>query len=1475
MLDDDKDALPHSAFFMKSQLRVPVRPARSPAVRDILAQVFERYGACLAAVEADVEAVTGTSEATSTLAKALLADIERGALGLGLLNDLTKAAAKAKAPSAKAPPAPAVPKLNNSGQARAAPGTAAQRVYQRTDTKTPGSRGGKWYRDKRGKIRYGQAPVEHTDLTDDEVREHISKLVGGPFAFNKKDAAALIKSLDHEGYKKLDKTTKDFIVDWYETLLPSMADTFGIKLDDLAKDPTATFDLTALDGPADATFSDAIELYFSLIPFGDDDLVAEYEKKHGEEHAAKAIYDELVAPQLKKLYDSFNSVIGSDDAGSSAMSHAIHERARKVQLMNQDSYDSTSAEFEDVTANAAHMFLEDKATPDAEANAKAASENVLSMLAAHSLVFIPKTGETSGNRKRKGLAVVNVGLYESLRDNPDAYEQMNAGQLMMLAVADKLYNGYNSSTGQITVEAEDEPSEARDAILSALQIKLKADDALFSATKDKLDQTAAHVIARITEANAGDPSQVAAIVHATDRMRSTEGAAEDRQRTEDLAALRQHGLLAKKKTEWTVAKSMAKGKLGAAHQKTPLPHQVGKEGPLDLFEPQKRCLNWMLAMERGLISLDTGMGKTPTVISFLEHLKENGLAKRGIIILPPSLMNQWPGEIRNFAPDVPGSKVMNLQGFTREERLKLLRSPQAQEVDYIIISSGILAGKGADDEEEDKVAAGLSTDADDEDGGVSSKKMKKPSEPDHEFLEALNNIQDAALFIDEVHTGGYKTEGSVRQQSAAKIMEGRRYGFGLTATPMPNKADDLFTLTNIFATDVIGSQSAWSAAFDGAKYDVQKKDWENITPERLTQLKEQIAPFMFASALHDDDVKATLGKHIPEKFEDQNCKPILVGEDHEIYKHIAPHGHADKLARMIYVELLNRKIQANAPDDELAKYIKAANLMRGGIRDNLYKQACISPELYDPDYKSDDPRESKGSPKLKKIVDDMIEHFTKGDGTEESPILALCTLPQKTFPILKRMLVAKGMDPSLIGIVDGTKSADQRTFEQDMTNTGKRKILLIGTKSGGAGLNLAASSHRVMHINVPDTPADMSQSGARAHRLGQKEHVIEGVYTMAAHGYSTHDQKTMRSVESKQAMVTAVTTDSDTNTKSPVFQDKQAAALKKMGLNPEHSGEHTALDQAIIDARKDDDDKAVAAFLKRKENPAEWDNYILQQSQGATPRIKKLLASLNTSELEKFGRNDSGGHISDDELRTKHLNTPEGKRQQKELHKRAKGLAKVFDESAARDVWTRNQQVINAESRWSQLNMLHSVATDGGNPKEIEQADRKLLQHARQCRDIKADLESLANQAKAIKDKPAFERYSQQVEKFATANKPIFDYMAAHERGSLKPAKAEKPAKAPKAAQPVKASKPAKAAPPAVLNVSVAKKHKIPAHEKVLLKIHTMWSGAGVTTKLHDKAIDLYGKDLGLKARDMADKDVRAVLSKDIKKMLKKYGALK
>ncbi len=1119
-------------FVIKAQLRVPVRMPLYPASEEIISQLTTAYAQRLALMQQEIEGVLHRRMEKSDVRLIMVEDGGKRSMVL-MKADKSEAdihhkqytrtdprTGKLQTIQAKNPNPDEMPDPEPAPQDEPPPPTppkpAAQEETKPKDTHEEAEVSSKWWKNEHGHVKLAAKPIGEYDTpaTAEDVRRHYMHYRPVPMAHDRVGQKEMMKVLyqmkDQIG---MDETDFIFLNWWTKKGQGLFKKSFQLSDEDMKGD-LSQVQLRIKGEEGKISYEEGVSRFYAAQDWG--------------------APPEAVEEALKGTFQKYRDAMEHPAVFKAAQKHLenIERSVNGYYIKAEDSADHFDKLGEAILSEGDPQKLHAMA---------------ISGLAAMDLLRSPKKGEVAaGFGGQKGAIVPNNNLLvddESwfLASGKKEFDRLSSAQMSTIVMASYIQDMFDAQKAEyhadVLMLGDGEPqTEVGKHALERLKAKLGTDDVTFGKIKDRLRETASDLAERLNDANHSDDRLTRALMDL-----GLEGLSDEKkvkEATEQIyqwEQLKESNLKAQQSTElaFPIPDTMKAGRWGGhgEEDKTKLqPHQISKVTG-DAHKPflhQVQSLNWMHNSKRGLIALDAGLGKTPTVITFMEQLKalhkESGGtkgSKRAIIFLPPSLMMQWPGEIEGFAPG-SSDKILNLAGMSLEQRKMALKSDMAKNAEYILLSTGTLTDgklKGEGSTQDETI--------DDGTGGS-----------DNELTQAINDL-DGAVFIDEVHQGGFKTwggykkddetgetkfQGSVRHHLVTQIMKNREYGFGMTATPVPNHPQDLFHLGNLFNPGALGAEEEWQGKLNDVNYNSDTNQWEVGDPQAIVELNKRTKPWVFAKLITDPEVVADMKKGLPAihsnaiDLEPSDVPCPVTGVSQLDY--LRPDGVIKQLCAWKMEALADKKRKEMAAkmgvdpshfaDQEMYQPVDKARIT-AALTIGLQRQAAISPELIDPRYKGP-------SPKMDKFVEDVLSHFQGGGGTEDKPIVGFSSFPKKAFPILMRKLVERGVDPSRIGIISGEKGSAERAMEQDLTNEGKRKILLVGTMSGGAGLNLQKKSNKMLFLDEPWHPAAKRQAQGRVWRTGQENEVQMHTYRMVG----SYDIDIESKIAGKQTMTSAL-----------------------------------------------------------------------------------------------------------------------------------------------------------------------------------------------------------------------------------------------------------------------------------------------------------------------------------------------------------------
>lgn len=464
----------------------------------------------------------------------------------------------------------------------------------------------------------------------------------------------------------------------------------------------------------------------------------------------------------------------------------------------------------------------------------------------------------------------------------------------------------------------------------------------------------------------------------------------------------------------------------------------GRNGKFDgLHAYQKAACNFMLSTKNAIMGLDVGLGKTLIGLTAAEKLKEEK-AKEGkkaptLVVAPREKVIDWYEELMKFFDGKEG-KVLLFPASGRKAREALEKMKANGELDkyeYVMVGYGWLSDK--------------------------------------ECAETLGKCDFTASIIDEAHRikSAYSNAATNFDEF---IREKSEYKWMLTATPIPNRIEEGFTMLGHLGKDVLAGKEAAT---------LEREYRRMLEMMKKAKLRGQT----IAADLYDARVQ-TLLMALRDIFKTKTMIRDYNDEDvHASIPAIQSHVKVVEMydeQRKIYNFLKDKTddaLRGLITDESQTAMEKMNNAMALLTRLN---QITIHPALMFPSYKG-------RSAKFDFVADEIEEHFDtstrdrKPDGTG---FVVFCEQTKALDMFKEQLIKEKGFKDEDIGVVDMSVSLKKKKQMQEDFNSGKLKILLLG-KTGEEGLNLQKNCYKLAHLDIPWVPKTLIQRNGRIARQGQ------------------------------------------------------------------------------------------------------------------------------------------------------------------------------------------------------------------------------------------------------------------------------------------------------------------------------------------------------------------------------------------------------
>jgi len=395
--------------------------------------------------------------------------------------------------------------------------------------------------------------------------------------------------------------------------------------------------------------------------------------------------------------------------------------------------------------------------------------------------------------------------------------------------------------------------------------------------------------------------------------------------------------------------------------------------------------------ERAMLADEMGLGKTVQAVAASHVLHELHDIKRTLIVCPASLKTEWEEQIEKFT----GLSSKSLFG-SKDDRIQEYRNGK----EFFLITNY------------EQVL--------------------------RDFQEINDFFQPDLVILDEAQRiKNWKTKTA---QSIKRLQS--RFAFVLTGTPLENKIDELYSLTEFIDPTIFGSLFRFNRNFYNFDEAGKTDGFRN-----LRELHETVNPVMLRRR------KDQISEQLPERI-DNNYFVTMTKEQRKVYAEY-------EYSVAILMSIAKYRPLRPEEHDQLQQKLACMRM----ICDTLFildKKTKVSPKVDE----------------LSKILDDIWEN----DPSRKVIIFS------EWVKMLE--LVRDGLEEKNVAYSWHTGSVPQQARREEINrfkNEPDCKVFL-SSDSGGVGLNLQAASV-VVNMDLPWNPAKLEQRIARAWRKHQKNSV--------------------------------------------------------------------------------------------------------------------------------------------------------------------------------------------------------------------------------------------------------------------------------------------------------------------------------------------------------------------------------------------------
>jgi len=437
-----------------------------------------------------------------------------------------------------------------------------------------------------------------------------------------------------------------------------------------------------------------------------------------------------------------------------------------------------------------------------------------------------------------------------------------------------------------------------------------------------------------------------------------------------------------------------------------------------LYPYQQEGMLHLAFTGRALLADEMGLGKTVQAIAACELLRRTLGIRRVLVISPASLKGEWEEQIAKFT-DLPARII---QG-PRAHRLRQYKEPAFFNLaNYEQIRPDV-----------EEINATLA--------------------PDVIILDEAQRIKNWQT----------KTAMSVKRLSSP-------YAFVLTGTPVENRIDEIYSITQFLNPFIFGPLFRFNRDF----YQLDEKG-RAIGYKNLDQLHKRLLPVMLRR--RKEDVEGQLpGRTVNTYFVAMHKEQMLRYGEYE--------AKAARLAAMARKRPLKKEEM-----ERLQRYLACMRML------------CDTPYILDQDCRI--------SPKLKELGNILQELTEDGDHK-----IIIFSEWERMLELVREQSEETGLGYALhTGKIPQPKRRDEiRRFKND-----PECRLFLSTDSGATGLNLQVADV-VINMDMPWNPARLEQRIARAWRKHQKR-PVQVINLVSEHSI---EQRMLSLLEQKRSLAEGV-----------------------------------------------------------------------------------------------------------------------------------------------------------------------------------------------------------------------------------------------------------------------------------------------------------------------------------------------------------------
>ncbi len=518
----------------------------------------------------------------------------------------------------------------------------------------------------------------------------------------------------------------------------------------------------------------------------------------------------------------------------------------------------------------------------------------------------------------------------------------------------------------------------------------------------------------------------------------------------------------------------------------------------ELYDYQRAAVERIISTPNTLLAFDVGAGKTYIMIAAAMKMREMGISRKNMFVVPNNIVGQWEMIFTTFYPK---ARILTVEpkSFRAEMRQKILAQIKNGDYDGIIIAyssfelipisveyltqnmnkrineiMAVAKGKGAVNREIRnirKLTEELLDDAQNRENCITFDELEIGTI----FLDEAHNFKNIPIQTRMKNLRGINTRGSKsclamlqKIRCVQRANNGRGAVFA-TGTPLSNSISDAYTMQMYL-------------------------QYDDLRERQLDKFDNWVKTFAVAEQNCEIDVTAA-GYRLVTRFTRFFNLPELA----KMFSGIADfYSVGDESCLPRHREYKNIQIEKSiALSDYMQKIVRRTEDIRSGVinpkYDNMLKvstdgrKAAIDLTLVGEKQTYDD------YSKLVRCAEQVIEIHKMHPECSQLVFCDYSTPKAEGFCVyekLKALLIAEGLAPHEIAFIHSYGSEARRLKLYEDVNRGTIKVLIGSTFKLGIGANVQTKLKAVHHLDVPWRPADMTQREGRILRRGNENEKI-------------------------------------------------------------------------------------------------------------------------------------------------------------------------------------------------------------------------------------------------------------------------------------------------------------------------------------------------------------------------------------------------